>query len=499
MNTSFSNPEEKIFWIEEITRKFQEGTASDEEIASFRELLLDDAEARLIYHETNQLTFLLESVEAKPASAQTIPFKSIIRWAAGIAAVLAVGIWMFSRDAGVPDDRPSESPWLATLSSSHQAVWQTPSGTRERFKKEQLSLLSGIAELKFQNGAQIIIEGPCELRIIDGNTLDLASGKLWGYCPPTARGFEVLAPGDNRIVDLGTEFGVGVDHEGAVDIHVFDGEVEVSPASREKQSLEAGSALQLAPDADLVALDADLQKFTNSEKLQHKRWQVHQQDILNRENLLLYYDMTSSLGEDYALQDLGPAKASGEITGAIPVKGRIPGKGALLFEKSTDLVAFNLEESFTEGFSVAMWIKPTDMHRSHMALLNTNGFPPGAIHFQLNSDEMLSMGICGIAGFRSKTNVISIDEWQFVAASWDPSTQRATLFHNGEKIPTRRHLVSDLIPGTVPRFGVSQIGAWGKRTYGHSRNFEGRIGEVMIFNTSLEEEEMAGLYEASRP
>ena len=74
-----------------------------------------------------------------------------------------------------------------------------------------------------------------------------------------------------------------------------------------------------------------------------------------------------------------------------------------------------------------------------------------------------------------------------------------TLFQNGEKLPTFRHKVSDLMPGTVPRFGPSQIGAWGKRTYGHSRNFEGRIGEVMIFKTPLENEEMAGLFEVSRP
>ena len=499
MNKSFSNAEEKVFWIEEIIRKFQEGSASDEEIADFRSLLLEDVEARQIYHESNQLTLLLESVEAQPATAKTIRFKAVTRWAAGIAAVLAIGIWIFLQNPGAPNESAPKTPWLATLSSSHEAVWKNPLKTRKRFQKEHLSLLSGIAELEFENGAQFVIEGPCELTLIDEDSIELVSGKLWGYCPPAARGFEVLAPGENRIVDLGTEFGVGVDPSGAVDVHVFDGEVEVSPASREKQSVEAGSAIHLAPDADMISLNANLQQFTNSETLQYKRWANHHRDILSRDDQVLYYDMTSSIGEDYSLNNLGPAGANGDITGAIPVKGRIPGKGALLFEKSEDLVSLELEESFHQGFAVAMWIKPTEIQRSHMALLNTDAFPPGAIHFQLNSDRMLSIGICGIGGFRSKANIIHADEWQFVAASWDPATQRATLFYNGEKIGTFKHMISELMPGTIPNFGSAQIGAWGKRTYGHSRNFEGRIGEVMIFNTPLESPGMAELYEASRP
>ena len=52
--------------------------------------------------------------------------------------------------------------------------------------------------------------------------------------PVRARGFTVLTP-HNKVVDLGTEFGLAVDEAGAATVRVFTGEVQAFP-------LAAGSA-----------------------------------------------------------------------------------------------------------------------------------------------------------------------------------------------------------------------------------------------------------------
>ena len=135
MNQPFSNTDEKIFWIEEITRKFQEGTASDEEIANFRELLLEDAEARRIYHESNQLTLLLESVEATPASPKTIPFKSLPAGPPGLPPLwqLAYGSsYKTPRAPAIHHPNPLGSPLFPAPTKPFGAIPSAPGRSSRR-------------------------------------------------------------------------------------------------------------------------------------------------------------------------------------------------------------------------------------------------------------------------------------------------------------------------------------------------------------------------------
>jgi len=55
----------------------------------------------------------------------------------------------------------------------------------------------------------------------------LRSGQITPYVPPSAHGFTVVSP-SGEIVDLGTEFTVGVDATGRTDVFVIDGEVDVA-------------------------------------------------------------------------------------------------------------------------------------------------------------------------------------------------------------------------------------------------------------------------------
>ncbi len=494
--------QQKAHQIEQVIHDFSEGSATPEEVSEFRKLLLEDPEARRLYLEANQLTILLENVDASVQSRKRPPGTAKIWWSTGIAAALILSlVWFLNRGpSGSSPVNPPESRWLATLVSSHEARWASPLSTSDTFEKGVINLHSGIAKLEFANGASFVMEGPCTLELIDGDSIELISGKLWGHCPPAAQGFEVLAPGGNRIIDLGTDFGVGVASSGSVDVHVFDGEVELFQDGQDKRALEAGQGMQLDPSAEPLPISADFERFTDASELQRERWNTHQQAILARDDLLLYYDFNSLQPRQKIIRNRANPEAHGRIIGTVPVNGRMPGKSALLFEKPEDAIALTLDlQPIEKGFTVAMWIKPDTIDKSTTALFNSNAYDSGDIHFQMYEDGSIKAGIFGVASFRSAPNAVYPASWQLVTMSWDLETQRARLYHNGKKLAIYRDNNMKVHPNPIPNFGQCQIGAWGDPTMQLPRNFVGRIDEVMVFSSPLTGSEIAELYQSSRP
>ncbi|MEJ6642506.1 MAG: LamG domain-containing protein [Akkermansiaceae bacterium] len=497
-----NDEQQKAFRIEQVINDFREGSATPEEISEFRDLLLEDPEARRLYFEANQLTILLENADTSVRSKKKQPGAKKIWWSSGIAAALILSlIWFLNQ--GPSDSSPTESPqssWLATIVSSHKARWGTPLTNPDALEEGIIILRSGIAKLEFANGASFVIEGPCTLELIDRDSIELISGKLWGHCPPAAQGFEVLTPGGNRIIDLGTEFGVGVASSGSVDVHVFDGEVELFQDGQKKRALEAGQAVQLDPRKKPLPMSADFERFTDASELQRERWNTHHQAILARDDLLLYYDFDSLQPRQKIIRNRASSDAHGRIIGTLPVNGRMPGKSALLFENPKNAIALTLDlQPSKRGFTVAMWIKPDILDKSISTLFNSNGYDSGDIHFQMYADGSIKAGIFGISSYRSEPNAVYPASWQFVTLSWDLETNRAQLYHNGKKLAVYRDNKMEVHPNPIPNFGQCQIGAWGDPTIDRPRNFVGRIDEVMVFSTPLTRSEIVELYQSSRP
>ena len=285
-----------------------------------------------------------------------------------------------------------------------------------------------------------------------------------------------------------------------MDVHVFDGEVELFAAGQEKRALLAGDGFQVAPGEDPFAIDADFDHFTDTAKLHQERWQDHQEAMLARDDLLLYYDFDSPQIHENILINRAGRSGTGKINGAVPVVGRTSTKSGLLFEKSGDGVVIDLKSlSLGDGFTISMWVQPTDFSKSHMALLNSDGFEPGAIHFQIHDDGRLMTGISELTRFSSPRNSIETNVWQFVTVSWDLKNQQARLYLNGQPLQSTENSFSRTTPGTQANFGRCHLGFWSKPTYGHNRGFVGRMDEVMIFSSSLDASEVENLYESSRP
>jgi ferric-dicitrate binding protein FerR (iron transport regulator) len=146
--------------------------------------------------------------------------------AAGILLAIAAGWWL-AREADGPN-RPEEEPAIAWLVNAQDCSWSGPGPTGNLQAGKVLRINRGLAEIHFQCGARIVLEGPSTLELLASKSVRLTSGTLTARVPPTAVGFEVLSP-HGKVIDLGTEFGVRSDN-GSTEVYVFEGKVEALPA-----------------------------------------------------------------------------------------------------------------------------------------------------------------------------------------------------------------------------------------------------------------------------
>lgn len=164
-------------------------------------------------------------------------------WAAGIAAgvTLLASIALFGR--GTFFHRP-----VATLVQVENCKWagsDLPTAVNSPLSAGTLSLVEGIATLRFKNGATVTIEAPTKLEILNAMHCRLIEGSLVAEVPEPAHGFAIDTP-DIKVVDLGTKFGVTTASNGNSQVHVFKGEVEIDGLpSGDHKRLKEGKGLNV--------------------------------------------------------------------------------------------------------------------------------------------------------------------------------------------------------------------------------------------------------------
>ncbi|MBI1368372.1 MAG: hypothetical protein GC162_06925 [Planctomycetes bacterium] len=125
-----------------------------------------------------------------------------------------------------------------------------------------LELSQGLAQIRFADGAEMLLEGPSRIELVRADRAALHFGRAVTRVPPAAVGFTVDTP-RLTVVDLGTEFGLDVGANGASQVQVFEGQViaHTRTAAAVEHRLSAGQALEAddtAPQAlRPVAFDAD--------------------------------------------------------------------------------------------------------------------------------------------------------------------------------------------------------------------------------------------------
>ena len=110
----------------------------------------------------------------------------------------------------------------------------------------------GRVAVRFESGAKLAVEGPADFQILSNNGARMTRGRATIRVPGKIKGFMLDTPAE-RIVDLGTSFGVNIEQNGATSISVFEGSVELRGKQHGSgpQQLSAGESVRVA--GNLVA------------------------------------------------------------------------------------------------------------------------------------------------------------------------------------------------------------------------------------------------------
>ncbi len=175
---------------------------------------------------------------------------------------------------------------VAKLNDSLNAQWSNQSGftvPRKYWKAgtNKMLLLEGYAEFSFKNRARLVLEGPVELQIATENKVILTQGKIFTEVPPEAVGFTVET-NNAEIVDLGTEFGVHVDSNGATRLMTFKGKTRlIVGRNNEEQDVQAGEARLIAGiDNEIRNIECEEGYFVRTIDSKYKVVWSGQQEVL---------------------------------------------------------------------------------------------------------------------------------------------------------------------------------------------------------------------------
>lgn len=226
----------------ERCERARDGKLSPDEETELDALLREDPEMRALFARSlfldaelrhdPRLVRDLASEEA--TTANVVPFRRtnavvpLALFAAAACVMITVGIRTFVKDG--PSSPVTEMvPTVASITKSQGCRWggsTLPTAEGSRISAGTFELAEGLATLKFDSGAEVVLEAPATLEIIDAMNCRLVRGTIVADVPKQAIGFTVDTK-DAKVVDLGTRFGVSADDDGKYLVHVIEGLVEV--------------------------------------------------------------------------------------------------------------------------------------------------------------------------------------------------------------------------------------------------------------------------------
>ena len=179
-----------------------------------------------LVHQDSVLYQIFEKVEIEDKTPLRIPLivKSL---AAAIILFTPVLLWLFNTN------EKAESFDAFIVSNTANCTWVRGVGEND----DLIELRSGVAKLNFKDGSSVVIEAPIKFRQIGSNKIFLQDGNLYVKGKPD---FTVVTEKD-KIVDIGTEFGVSIDDNTRIQVH--KGHITVSNKSVAKLDLSQGDAV----------------------------------------------------------------------------------------------------------------------------------------------------------------------------------------------------------------------------------------------------------------
>ncbi|MCE9603497.1 MAG: FecR domain-containing protein [Planctomycetia bacterium] len=377
------------------------------------------------------------------------------------------------------------------------AAGRAPQGVR--VGPGEYELLKGVVHLRFAEGADLVLAGPARLAVTDSLHVRLDFGKVRVIAPPTAKGFTIGTPTADY-VDLGTEFGLRVEQDGASDLYVFDGRVNIAEPRSGRvlaEVVEGKSSRCVLGGLVGPAPEMKESDFPNPGAIGFVRWQEYERRMSDDRELLAFFPFRRTTDDSLLTNSQSNhAMSDGRIVGARWTLGRWPGKEALLFERNSDFVQLEVPGEHRE-LTIAVWLKLDRLDFELNTILNSDRSDRGDVHFQLTRQGLPRGGLLGHPVYDHFVgNPVPVGKWAHVAMaiSVDARTQR--IYVNGKLARDRPFLGNDVI-----RPGSCRLGNWlpGENWADSVRALRGRVDEVAIWSRALSEDELKHLVEAGRP
>lgn len=255
------NPEERLLLIDSLI----DGSIGEADLLRIEAELIVDPEVRQQYYDRLQLNMLLEREASEATSIQTERTVTQhprnnqyqpARWIkilSGALVTLAASVLLLiflNRADNKSTSRDSESvlavqvepsaSGFAVLSGQDGAVWSgSPLVEGDLLPSGELHLKSGRVHIELFSGVQMVIEGDAQFSIDSPMQVTMDRGIARARVPEPAQGFKIKT-NNGDVIDLGTEFSINVDNNGA-DVHVVDGEVELQPRNSNRFGLTLDS------------------------------------------------------------------------------------------------------------------------------------------------------------------------------------------------------------------------------------------------------------------
>jgi len=245
------NPAADAKDIEPLLIALFEGELSAQQRCSLETLVKSSETARAMYLDYCEMHALLQwehgvlgvSGKNTAAAPKQLPVRSRFQlrrlWLplAAAAAIVAALLITFMSDRSAPGEVVAEiqsGEFVARLTGAKDcqfvgtpASFQTGSALQHG---QRVEILSGFAEITFDSGAQVLLEGPAALDLNSAWDAVLVSGSLKASVPTEAIGFRI-ASSSVDVVDLGTEFSMVADETGATEVFVLKGSVQAGPVN----------------------------------------------------------------------------------------------------------------------------------------------------------------------------------------------------------------------------------------------------------------------------
>jgi hypothetical protein len=228
-----------------------------------------------------------------------------------------------------------------------------------------------------------------------------------------------------------------------------------------------------------------------------RRWEQYEAEVRKDRTLLAFFSFQRQADESLLANAVAGEMSDGRVVGARWTTGRWPGKDALLFDRDTDFAQVTIPGEHQE-LTVAAWVKVDRIDFVLNAILNSDGYEQGGIHFQLNRQGFARGGVVIEGAFQDRFvgKPVPLGSWVHVASVISARKRSQQIFVNGV-LARERTWQSDV----TLKPGSCRIGNWlpAPKDQFPTRALRGQIDELAVWSRALPKEEVARLVEAGRP